>query len=296
VNVKKKKKKTIKTNTNQKQRVNELVYHLLQIVCIEQYDDAVACLLPIPLTFQIALVFLFAAISFESYLFPTRVHRITAAHERHLHCLVGDASVTRRRAFVHKAPHEPRRDDASLVLSGDLVRLDDVLDVAEHWHGPIVVALRVLVGPDVERDVEAIVNSHTAALPTLFERIDIHLLYMDRSAGCGDTELYLFAAEFARTDWLVDVPRGVFLFRDTREHIVRFLAYPSVELAPSTVLVMPYFVSQLPLSHLPRTKRAVVEALLRGLVDQLEEASCIECQQPIDIDRWIHAATPYLVE
>jgi hypothetical protein len=259
-------------------------------------EGVLTCILHHLTHLHLVIIFLFAAISFESYLFPTRVHRITAAHERHLHCLVGDASVTRRRAFVHKAPHEPRRDDASLVLWGDLVRLEDVMDVAEHWHGPIVVALRVLIGPDIERDVEAIVNSHTAALPTLFERIDVHLLYMDRSAGCGDTELYLFAAEFARTDWLVDVPRGVFLFRDTREHIVRFLAYPSVELSPSTVMVMPYFVSQLPLSHLPRTKRAVVEALLRGLVDQLEEASCIECQQPIDIDRWIHAAKPYIVE
>jgi hypothetical protein len=274
-----------------------VILNFLQIVHTEQYATALSSPKTILLTVvQLALVLLFAAISFESFLFPTRIHRITAAHERHLHCLVGEASVSRRRAFVHRAPTDPRRDDVSLLITGDFVRLDDLLDVLEHWSGPVVVALRVLVGPDIERDAEAIVESHTRAIPALFDRTDIHLLYMDRSAGCGDAELYRLAAEFVRTDWLVDVPRGVFLFRDTREHLVRFLAYPSIDLAPSsTVMVMPYFVSQLPLSHLPRTKRAVVEALLRGLVDQIDEASCIECQQPIDIDRWIHAASPYIV-
>lgn len=245
---------------------------------------------------------LFAAVSFEAYLFPTRVHRVSSLHDRHLHCSVGAASLSRRRAFVHRASREPvRAADASLVVAGDFVLLDQLLLVAEHWDGPVVVALRVLDAASIDDDASALLAAALSAAPVaLRERVDVHLIHMDRSAGCGDTELYLLAAEFARTDWLIEVPRGVFLFGDSRRSVLQALrAGAQPVLTPSTVLAMPHLVTELSLRSLPRSKRAAVDALLLGTVEQQGEFGCFQCQQPIDIDRWMHAgaaAPPYAIE
>jgi hypothetical protein len=247
------------------------------------------------------LVFLCVGVMFEAYLFPTRLHRVSSLHDRLSFCHVGAASISRRQAFVHRALRDPLSSrDVSLLLAGDFVRLDQMLLAAELWTGPVVMTLSVLDAASIDEDVAALL---AAAMSTfageLRDRLDVHVIHMDRSAGCGTTELYLFGAAQARTDWLVEVPRGSFLFRDSHEALVRELSRDTAPLPENTVLVVPHFATEWSLRQLPRSKRAVTEAFLTGTVTQANELYCFQCQQPVDIDRWMHAsdtAAPYAVQ
>jgi hypothetical protein len=195
---------------------------------------------------------------------------------------------------------------ATSAYVDELARLEALADV---WHGPISVALCMpMATRDIDRStVTRFVSEHSG----MQRNVDVHFVETN-DAACSFAALRNAAVELARTEWTLALsnrmlPNGnahISLLRSIRNYFAiqqqqQQQQYDSTPPSERRVaFVLPAFASStlLDARDFPPSKRELTRSVRLGTLDRLDETQCIQCQEPLDVERWFVTRRHYSIK
>lgn len=191
--------------------------------------------------------------------------------------------------------------EITLVTSAYVDELERIDSLADVWHGPISLSVCMpLASRDIDRSTAARFFAEHSAVQ---RNVDMHFVETN-DAACSFTALRNAAIELSRTEWFLSlnsrqVPssnahisllRSIGTYFDQRqqkqENITNRVAFVLPAFASSTITDA---------RDLPSSKRELTRAVRLGTLDRLDETRCIQCQEPLDVERWFVTKQHYSI-